>query len=113
MNKLKLTLIGLALVFVSTFANAISVSGNAAIQTDYIWRGMTQNDGETSVNVGLDADLGGGFYVGTWAATVDFNNGNTLEHDYYAGYTFDIGGIGVDIGAVSYTHLTLPTINWV
>ena len=56
MNKLKLTLIGLALVFVSTFTNAISVSGNAAIQTDYIWRGMTQNGGENSVNVGLDVD---------------------------------------------------------
>jgi hypothetical protein len=61
MNKLKLTLIGLALVFVSTFTNAISVSGNAAIQTDYIWRGMTQNDGQNSVNVGLDVDFENGF----------------------------------------------------
>ena len=104
MNKLKLTLIGLALVFVSTFTNAVSISGNAAIQTDYIWRGMTQNDSETSVNVGLDADLGGGFYVGTWAATVDFSNGNTLEHDYYGGYAFEMGGIGIDIGAIQVTY---------
>ena len=104
MNKLKLTLIGLALVFVSTLTNAVSISGNAAIQTDYIWRGMTQNDGETSVNVGLDADLGGGFYVGTWAATVDFGDGHTLEHDYYGGYAFEVGGIGVDIGAIQVTY---------
>tara|TARA_A100001011_G_scaffold394853_1_gene488251 strand:+ start:747 stop:1379 length:633 start_codon:yes stop_codon:yes gene_type:complete len=100
MNKLKITLIGLALVFVSTFASAVSVSGNAAIQTDYIWRGMTQNAGDTSVNVGLDADLGNGFYVGTWAATVDWGSGHTLEHDYYGGYAFELGGIGVDIGAI-------------
>ena len=99
MNKLKLTLIGLALVFVSTFANALSVSGNAAIQTDYIWRGMTQNGGENSVNVGLDVDFENGFYVGTWGATVGVGNSN-LELDYYGGYTFEMGGIGVDIGAI-------------
>lgn len=104
MNIIKLTLISLALVFVSTFTNAVSVSGNAAIQTDYIWRGMTQNDGDTSVNVGLDADLGGGFYVGTWAATVDFGNGHTLEHDYYGGYAFEMGGIGIDIGTIQVTY---------
>ena len=99
MNKLKLTLIGLALVFVSTFANALSVSGNAAIQTDYIWRGMTQNGGENSVNVGLDVDFENGFYVGTWGAAVGVGNSN-LELDYYGGYTFEMGGIGVNIGAI-------------
>ena len=99
MNKLKLTLIGLASVFVSTFANAASVSGNAAIQTDYIWRGMTQNGGENSVNVGLDVDFENGFYVGTWGATVGVGNSN-LELDYYGGYTFEMGGIGVNIGAI-------------
>ncbi len=104
MNIIKLTLISLALVFVSTFTNAVSVSGNAAIQTDYVWRGMTQNSGDTSVNVGLDADLGSGFYVGTWAATVDFGNGHTLEHDYYGGYAFEMGGIGINIGAIQVTY---------
>ena len=99
MNKLKLTLIGSALVFVSTFASAISVSGNAAIQTDYIWRGMTQNDGQNSVNVGLDVDFENGFYVGTWGAAVDVG-ASTLELDYYGGYTFEMGGIGVNIGAI-------------
>ena len=96
MNKLKLTLIGLALVFVSTFANALSVSGNAAIQTDYIWRGMTQNGGENSVNVGLDVDFENGFYVGTWGATVGVGNSN-LELDYYGGFYFYNCGIGVNI----------------
>ena len=104
MNKLKLILIGFVLVFVSTFANAVSISGNAAIQTDYIWRGMTQNAGDNSVNVGLDADLGGGFYVGTWAATVDWGDNHTLEQDYYGGYTFEVGGIGFDIGTIQVVY---------
>ena len=104
MNKLKLTLIGLALVFASTFTNAISVSGNAAIQTDYIWRGMTQNNGENSVNVGLDVDFENGFYVGTWGAAVGVGNSN-LELDYYGGYTFEMGGIGVNIGAIQVKYV--------
>ena len=103
MNKLKLTLIGLALVFVSTFANAVSVSGNAAIQTDYIWRGMTQNDGQNSVNVGLDVDFENGFYVGTWGAAVDVGE-STLELDYYGGYSGSIGDIGYDIGFIEVTY---------
>lgn len=99
MNKLKLMLIGLALVFVSTLANAISVSGNAAIQTDYVWRGMTQNNENNSVNVGLDVDFENGFYVGTWGAAVGVGNSN-LELDYYGGYTFEAGGIGFNLGVI-------------
>tara|TARA_X000000368_G_scaffold30025_1_gene22431 strand:- start:1255 stop:1890 length:636 start_codon:yes stop_codon:yes gene_type:complete len=101
MNKLKITLISLTLVLASSIASAYSFSSNAAMQSAYIWRGMDQNDSDASVNVGIDVDFENGFYAGTWAATVDMGNGATLEHDYYAGYTFDIGGIGVDIGVIS------------
>ncbi len=101
MNKLKITLISLTLVLASSIASAYSFSSNAAMQSAYIWRGMDQNDSDASVNVGIDLDFENGFYAGTWAATVDLGNGHTLEHDYYAGYTFDIGGIGVDIGVIS------------
>ena len=104
MNKLKITLISLTLVLASSIASAYSFSSNAAIQSAYIWRGMDQNDSDASVNVGIDLDFENGFYAGMWAATVDMtaaSPGATLEHDYYAGYTFDIGGIGVDIGVIS------------
>ena len=60
---------------------------------------MTQNNGENSVNVGLDVDFENGFYVGTWGAAVGVGNSN-LELDYYGGYTFEMGGIGVNIGAI-------------
>jgi uncharacterized protein (TIGR02001 family) len=60
---------------------------------------MTQNDGQNSVNVGLDVDFENGFYVGTWGAAVDVG-ASTLELDYYGGYTFEMGGIGVNIGAI-------------
>ena len=103
MNILKKIIFSFTLSLSSLVFADVSLSGNVGLTSDYIWRGMTQNDGDTSVNVGLDADLGNGFYVGTWAATVDMtaaSPGATLEHDYYGGYTFELGGIGVDIGAI-------------
>ena len=43
MNKLKTLVISLVLIVSSGIAHAVSVSGNMAITSDYIWRGMTQN----------------------------------------------------------------------
>ena len=43
MNKLKTLVVSLVLIASSGIAHAVSVSGNMAITSDYIWRGMTQN----------------------------------------------------------------------
>ena len=48
----------------------VSLSGNVALTTDYVWRGMTQNDGDVSVSGGFDLEDDSGFYLGVWAANV-------------------------------------------
>ena len=70
MNNLKLALISLSLVLVSGLSSAASISGNAQLQSDYTWRGMTQNNGDASINGGLDVEFDSGVYVGTWVAAV-------------------------------------------
>ena len=50
MNKLKTLVVSLVLIASSGIAHAVSVSGNMAITSEYIWRGMTQNGGEFSVS---------------------------------------------------------------
>ena len=84
-----------------------AVSANVSIASDYIWRGMTQTDG-IAVSGGFDYAADGGFYAGIWGSNVNFNdstgNGNGAEFDYYFGYGFDMGGIGVDIGYVSFDY---------
>ena len=47
----------------TTVANAVEISGNVGMTTDYIWRGNTQASGDASLSGGLDADLGGGLAV--------------------------------------------------
>ena len=108
MNKLKTLVISLVLIVSSGIASAASVSGNAAITSDYIWRGMTQNATEVSGSVGFDLETDSGFYLGTWSGTAKFaeesGNTSTLELDYYGGYSGSIGDIGYDIGFIEVTY---------
>ena len=104
MNKLKTLVISLVLIVSSGIASAVSVSGNAAITTDYIWRGMTQNQGEVSGSVGFDLETDSGFYLGTWSGTAIFGGGEYLELDYYGGYAGSVGDIGYDIGFIEVTY---------
>ena len=104
MNKLKTLVISLVLIASSGIAHAVSVSGNMAITSDYIWRGMTQNGGEVSVSGGFDLETDSGFYLGTWGGSAKFGNGESLELDYYGGYAGSIGDIGYDIGFIEITY---------
>ena len=77
-------------------------SANIGIMSDYVWRGMTQNDGDYSVMGGLDYEMDNGLYVGTWAAEVA-NSTDNIEVDIYAGFSKELSnGFGYDIGVISY-----------
>ena len=93
-------LVIISLISVSSYAG---VSANVSFTTDYIWRGMTQSDG-TEIQGGFDYEADYGFYAGIWGSNVNFNNGNGQELDYYAGYGFDLGDVGVDVGYITYDY---------
>jgi len=104
MNKLKLLTVSISLVLASGIASAASISANATLQSDYTWRGMTQNGEDASVNGGLDVEFDSGFYVGTWLAAV----GTGAEVDYYGGYTGEMGDVSYDIGYVKFDYPGTP-----
>lgn len=92
-------------------ASAAEVTANVGATTDYIWRGMTQNDGGSSLSGGLDVDFGNGFYAGTWigdtAAAADptaETDYGTQEVDFYAGYAGESGSVSYDVGYIAYTY---------
>ena len=93
-------LVIISLASVSSYAG---VSANVSFTTDYIWRGMTQSDGP-AVQGGFDYEADSGFYAGFWGSNVNFNNGNGQELDYYAGYGFSLGDVGVDVGYITYDY---------
>ena len=96
----KLLLLLVSLVSLPTFA---SVSANVSFASDYIWRGMTQTDGP-AMSGGFDYAAENGFYAGIWGSNVNFNDGAGSELDYYFGYGFEVGGVGVDLGYVAFDY---------
>jgi uncharacterized protein (TIGR02001 family) len=88
-------------------AMAAEVSGNVALGSDYFFRGIDQAGGE-ALSGGFDVAFDNGFYVGTWASSIDFSGG--LELDYYAGYGGSFSeDVSYDIGYLYYGYPQGPS----
>lgn len=108
----------LVLTLVSLFAGAgvslaeESLTANAAITSDYVFRGETRSDDSPAIQGGIDYIHDLGFYAGAWASTVDEtsknnssnNGGGGLEIDGYAGWAHNWDNFGVDIGYIIYDY---------
>ena len=64
---------------------------------------MTQSDGP-AMQGGFDFEADSGFYAGIWGSNVNFNDGAGSELDYYAGYGFSLGEVGVDLGYIAFDY---------
>ncbi len=103
MKSIKIALTSMFLIL-SSYASAVEISSNVGISTDYIWRGITQTNGDAAVNGGFDLSADNGFYFGTWASNAGGTGTNySMELDIYLGFsgemaenmTYDIGYISV------------------
>jgi uncharacterized protein (TIGR02001 family) len=66
-------------------------SWNAAIASDYVFRGVSQTDEEASLQLGADLNFENGFYAGIWGSNVDFGDGSPdVEIDTYIGWNWDL-----------------------
>ncbi len=115
MNILK-KLFFVSLLSISSLGfSAVSLSGNVALTTDYVWRGMTQNAGDPSISGGFDLEDDSGFYLGAWAANVasaDSTAGTTgsIELDGYLGFSGSFNDdAGYDVGFIAYTYPGVDT----
>ncbi len=116
MNILK-KLFFASLLSLSSFGFAeISLSGNVALTTDYVWRGMTQNAGDPAISGGFDLEDDSGFYIGAWASNVlaaDSGETGSLELDGYLGYTGSFNDdAGYDIGYIAYTYPGVDSLDF-
>jgi len=106
-----ITLLGLALlaplpaIAESTSPHHFAVTG--WLVSDYVFRGLSQNDEDPALQVGLDYTHDSGFYAGAWASPVDFNDqsGADLEVDTYVGYTHKLGdSVTGDVQLIRYNY---------
>jgi uncharacterized protein (TIGR02001 family) len=104
--KLVKGLAAVALMACATTASA-EFSGNVAVVSDYMWRGITQTAGKPALQGGVDWAGDSGLYAGTWASNIDWGDccNESVEVDLYAGFA---GGetISWDVG---YNYYWFPS----
>lgn len=88
------------------------VTGGATVISDYRFRGLTQTNSNVAVQGTINVNSKYGFYIGTWASTIDGSGKTPLlagygdaEVDLYGGYTKTFGnGVTVDGGLLYYYY---------
>jgi uncharacterized protein (TIGR02001 family) len=89
-----------------------TVTGNVALASDYVFRGISQTGGDPAIQGGLDYTHRSGVYLGTWGSNVgwieDFQgyaSGN-IELDLYGGLrgTFGATDVSYDVGVIGYFY---------
>ncbi|SRR5450830_169938 len=120
----------IAASFVTSFARAEDppkpdneVTFNAAVVSDYRYRGLTQTRFDPALQVGADyTNNPTGLYAGTWMSTIKWikdagtvagtNTKGPVEWDLYAGKRGDIGaGFTYDVGGLYYYYPTNTLAN--
>ena len=87
--------LGLSPVFCiaeETPAPPYTLTGNFALTSNYVFRGISQTWDEPAIQGGVDWAHSSGFYLGTWVSTISSNsyNNTNLEWDLYGGYNGSI-----------------------
>jgi uncharacterized protein (TIGR02001 family) len=98
-------------------AKVDEVSFNAAITSDYRYRGVSQSRLKPAISAGADyVNTPTGLYIGTWASTIkwtkDAGGDGDVEWDIYGGKRGEIApGISYDVGGLYYAYPSngLPT----
>ncbi|WP_338241197.1 TorF family putative porin [Aurantiacibacter hainanensis] len=84
----------------------VEVSANVALVSEYRFRGVDLSGGEFAIQGGVDVGLPAGFYVGTWASSLDEQTvgyGST-ELDIYGGWAGEFGNVSTDVGVIMYIY---------
>lgn len=75
--------------------------------TEYVWRGVTQSDGDPAVFAAVNVSYEG-FYIGAGTENVDFP-GIDQEYDVWGGYVFSLApSTTLDVGFVRYGYVDSP-----
>ena len=110
-------LMGLTAVPALSHAETGPLSFNAAVSSDYRYRGISQSRLKPAVSAGVDYAAASGFYVGAWGSTIkwikDFDGDADVELDVYGGYKGEISkGVGYDVGLLQYVYPSAKTAAW-
>lgn len=95
-------------------AEGNALTFNAALSSDYRYRGISQSRLKPALSAGVDYALPKGFYVGAWASTIkwvkDAAGDANLELDLYGGYKGEVSkDVTYDVGLLQYVYPSART----
>jgi uncharacterized protein (TIGR02001 family) len=86
----------------------LTVTATPSVTSDYLFRGISQTRGDWAGQFTLDVQHESGLYAGGFLSNATFLaspwNDTRQELDLLAGYRFQLGGVGLDIGYVGYLY---------
>lgn len=82
------------------------ISANVTFASEYVYRGYAQSNENFAVQGGFDYAHDSGFYIGTWASSIDWLDEGGAEVDVYAGFSNSIGDtdFSYDVGVLQYFY---------
>jgi uncharacterized protein (TIGR02001 family) len=88
-------------------ASSFAVTGNVAITSDYVFRGLSQTANHSAIQGGFDLSKTpvSGLTAGVWSSSL---TGGT-ELDLYANYGFKVGSADVNVGYIHYNYSAIAT----
>ena len=86
-----------------------TLSANAALVSDYRYRGISQTRLQPAVQLGADYAAASGWYAGAWASSItwtrDAGGSGSIEVDLYGGKRGELGGgVSYDAGLLGYLY---------
>lgn len=109
--------LGMAVVSSFAFAQEQSaassehtVTANAGLYSQYIFRGISQTDKNPALQGGVDYAHSSGIYLGVWGSNISWISDATpaasssLELDFYGGYKKAVGDFSYDVGFLRYQY---------
>lgn len=86
-----------------------TLTGSVAATSDYVFRGVTQTDGDAAVQAGLTWSYESGVYVSAWGSNVDFNDDESnLEADFTLGWSGSADNISYGASVIYYAYPGVP-----
>jgi uncharacterized protein (TIGR02001 family) len=87
----------------ATAADPVTVTGSAALTSDYLFRGVSQTSNTGAAQVGMTFTHESGAYASLWGSNISAINGG-LELDTLLGYSGKAGEVGYDVGVMRYNY---------
>jgi uncharacterized protein (TIGR02001 family) len=82
----------------------VGISANAALVSDYRFRGISLSDRHPALQGGIDLTSRVGLFAGAWASTIADYEGADVEVDFYAGCATNLAGLDLSVSANAYLY---------